>query len=92
MSADNDLPNLPVGFPVQKTYLGDSVYCSPGRFVGEWILYTDNGRSDDPRNLIYLDPTVMECFRRFVERSEPLISDWVIRQSNLKDNENAETL
>lgn len=42
---------------MDKTYLGDSVYCE---FDGYgYVLTTENGSSDDPSNTIYLEPAVL---------------------------------
>lgn len=48
-----------------KEYLGDSVYVE---FDGySFILTTENGYPDDPRNRIVLDPEVYEALLRFVD-------------------------
>lgn len=77
----SDLPALPADFPVQKTYLGDSVYLSPGRFLGEWILTTENGYPDDPRNIIYLDPSVVFAFKERVLKGDTVIACWMQKRA-----------
>jgi hypothetical protein len=47
----------------KKIYLGDSVYA-------EWldnqlILTTENGLPEDPSNLIYLEPEVIEALQKY---------------------------
>lgn len=50
----------------KKIYLGDSVYAE---FDGYGInLTTNNGYPDDPRNKIYLEPSVLRALNLFVER------------------------
>jgi hypothetical protein len=51
---------------IKKIYLGDSVYA-------EWkeeqiILTTENGLPEDPSNLIYLEPEVMEALEIFLTK------------------------
>ncbi len=36
-------------------YLGDSVYVEVGSYLGEFILTTNNGYPDDPRNRIVME-------------------------------------
>jgi hypothetical protein len=50
-----------------KIYLGDSVYAE---FVdGKIKLTTENGYSDDPRNIIYLEPEVFDSLLKWAEQS-----------------------
>jgi hypothetical protein len=44
---------------VPKTYLGDSVYAKLEN--GMIVLTTENGYSDDPRNVICLEPSVYQA-------------------------------
>lgn len=48
-----------------KTYLGDSVYCQilP---EGDIMLTTENGKWNDPSNLIVLEPEVYNNLQNFV--------------------------
>ena len=47
----------------KKVYLGDSVYAE---FDGYGItLTTNNGYPDDPRNKIYMEPSVLEALDLF---------------------------
>lgn len=49
-----------------KSYLGDSVYV---QFDGyHFVLTTENGYPDDPRNLICLEPDVYQSLVDWVER------------------------
>lgn len=50
-----------------KTYLGDSVYVDIED--GMVILTTDNGYPDDPRNVIYLEPEVLEALMQFLAKN-----------------------
>ena len=50
----------------KKIYLGDSVYAEWKE--GQIILTTENGLPDDPSNLIYLEPEVIEALKKFWER------------------------
>ena len=50
-----------------KKYLGDSVYVE---YIGhDLILTTENGYADDPRNLIFLEPSVYNSLLEFVNRN-----------------------
>lgn len=52
--------------PVEKTYLGDSVYAA---FDGWGVtLTTENGLPGDPSNTIVLEPEVVTAFLTFVEQ------------------------
>jgi hypothetical protein len=44
----------------KKIYLGDSVYAESDGY-GIWLT-TENGYPDDPRNKIYLEPSVLATF------------------------------
>jgi hypothetical protein len=51
----------------RREYLGDSVYvevCDEGMLK----LTTHNGYPDDPRNVIYLDDSVLHALLGYVER------------------------
>lgn len=48
-----------------KAYLGDSVYADVEN--GMIKLTTENGYSDDPRNVIFLELEVFDALLRFVE-------------------------
>lgn len=48
-----------------KRYLGDSVYVDVE--AGMLKLTTENGYPDDPRNLIYLEPSVLHELLRYIE-------------------------
>jgi len=51
--------------PALKRYLGDSVYAD---FDGYHVwLTTENGYSDDPRNKIALEPSVLDALNLYVE-------------------------
>uniref|UniRef100_A0A6H1ZPE5 Uncharacterized protein n=1 Tax=viral metagenome TaxID=1070528 RepID=A0A6H1ZPE5_9ZZZZ len=50
-----------------KEYLGDSVYAMTDDVDGI-ILTTENGKSTDPSNIIYLEPNVIEALLNFLER------------------------
>lgn len=51
---------------MNKEYLGDSVYVT---FDGYgFVLTTENGYPDDPRNRIVLEPFVYEALVQYVER------------------------
>lgn len=48
-----------------KQYLGESVYA---QFDGYgFVLTTENGYDDDPRNRIVLDPSVFASFVKFAD-------------------------
>lgn len=47
----------------EKVYIGDSVYLECGRFNGEFILTTNNGYDDDPRNQIFLEATAIDLIK-----------------------------
>lgn len=49
-----------------KQYLGDSVYAEIEN--GMVKLTTENGYSDDPRNVIFLEPEVYDALVKYVER------------------------
>jgi hypothetical protein len=49
-----------------KTYLGDSVYAEIAP-TGLIRLTTNNGYSDDPRNVILLEPEVYDALVMWVE-------------------------
>jgi hypothetical protein len=52
-----------------KQYLGDSVYAEFDGY-GVWLT-TENGYPDDPRNKIYLEPSVLaslQDYNAYVER------------------------
>lgn len=53
----------------EKTYLGDSVYATFDGF--HIVLTTENGYTDDPRNLIALEPEVLAALDRFREEFKP---------------------
>jgi len=52
---------------LMKEYLGDSVYAMADDVDGI-ILTTENGKSTDPSNIIYLEPNVIEALLNFLER------------------------
>jgi len=56
-----------------KQYLGDSVYAESDGY-GIWLT-TENGYPDDPRNKIYLEPSVLQSLNDYIKwlqkRSEP---------------------
>lgn len=49
-----------------KQYLGDSVYVDFDGFG--FVLTTENGYPDDPRNRVVLEPEVYEALAKYVER------------------------
>lgn len=49
-----------------RSYLGDSVYVEIE--TGMVKLTTNNGYADDPRNVIYMDNTVLMAFEAWLER------------------------
>lgn len=51
-----------------KVYLGDSVYAE--KVGGMLKLTTNNGHSDDPRNIIYLEPEVLRALVQFAKKEE----------------------
>jgi hypothetical protein len=50
-----------------KVYLGDSVYAEIESY-GRLILTTWNGYPDDPRNVIYLEPEVIEALQLYLRK------------------------
>ena len=52
----------------EKEYLGDSVYVGIDHDI---VLTTNNGYPDDPRNIIYLDSTVLLGLIKYVIRKYP---------------------
>ena len=54
-----------------KTYLGDSVYAECNGYAV--TLTTENGYSDDPRNIIILEPEAFRALVRFMTpRPDPI--------------------
>lgn len=53
---------------MSKTYLGDSVYVDTD--FGSLKLTTENELPDDPSNIIFLEPEVMEALIRYYKREE----------------------
>lgn len=51
-----------------KDYLGDSVYVEFDGYA--FILTTNNGLPNDPRNTIVLEPEVLEALNRFAARTK----------------------
>lgn len=51
----------------QKEYLGDSVYAKKDEY-GDVVLTTENGFSNDPSNVIYLDQYVIKRLLEFLKR------------------------
>lgn len=49
----------------KKVYLGDSVYAELDGYG--ILLTTNNGYFDDPRNKIYMEPSVLQALNLFVE-------------------------
>ena len=49
-----------------KLYLGDSVYAERSGY--DIILTTENGYTDDPRNRIVMEPSVVLAFTSFLEK------------------------
>lgn len=54
--------------PLNKTYLGDSVYAQRGD--GGFWLTTENGYPDDPRNKIFLEIEVYISLMKWVDRQK----------------------
>jgi hypothetical protein len=54
----------------QKTYLGDSVYVEIDEHGRGVKLTTNNGFSDDPRNVIFLEPEVVKSFLCWLEHAK----------------------
>jgi hypothetical protein len=52
----------------EKIYLGDSVYADIDEHGRGVKLTTENGFSDDPRNVIFLEPQVLKSFLCWLER------------------------
>jgi hypothetical protein len=52
---------------IGKAYLGDSVYCELNEH-GQIVLTTWNGYPDDPRNVIYLEPEVIEALQLYLRK------------------------
>jgi hypothetical protein len=50
-----------------KVYLGDSVYAEMDSF-GALVLTTWNGYTDDPRNVIVLEPEVLEVLQLYLRK------------------------
>ena len=50
-------------------YLGDSVYVEFDGFA--YVLTTNNGHHDDPRNTIVMEPEVLRSLLRFVQATTP---------------------
>ena len=50
---------------IEKRYLGDSVYAEVED--GMVKLTTHNGYPDDPRNVIFIEPSVMDALVQFYE-------------------------
>ncbi len=48
---------------IEKTYLGDSVYCAWDGY--SMILTTENGLPSDPSNTIFLEPKVLRALESF---------------------------
>jgi hypothetical protein len=48
-----------------KIYLGDSVYAEWDLDIKRVILTTENGLPEDPSNIIYLEPEVMQALEMF---------------------------
>lgn len=62
-----DLPQGHAAHPMPtKIYLGDSVYAEYDGYA--FIVTTENGRSDDPSNMIVLEPEVLKALNEFVKR------------------------
>jgi len=57
----SDMYNLP-----PKTHLGDGAYISPGRFLGEIILTTEDGIT--AQNTIYLGPGEIGSLLAWIEK------------------------
>ena len=51
--------------PPKPFYLGDSVYVEEDK--GRIKLTTNNGYSDDPRNVIYLEPEIFSALMAWVK-------------------------
>jgi hypothetical protein len=58
---------------MNKAYLGDSVYVEVENMMLK--LTTNNGYSDDPRNVIYLDADTFEALLKYVKQipKQPII-------------------
>ena len=64
---DSGLPPLTRRSDMTKDYLGDSVYADfDGYHV---ILTTENGHPDDPRNRIFLEPSVISGLQEYAKRA-----------------------
>lgn len=50
----------------QKEYLGDGVYVEEGSYLGEIVLYCDNGIKRS--NHIYLEPDMVERLKKIVDQ------------------------
>lgn len=48
---------------IPRRYLGDSVYAEVE--AGQIKLTTHNGYPDDPRNVIFMEPSVMDALAEF---------------------------
>ena len=57
--------------PIDKTYLGDSVYVSYDGF--EFTLTTENGYPDDPSNEVILEPQVVKALIEFIEKKKAVL-------------------
>jgi hypothetical protein len=70
----------------EKEYLGDSVYV---RFDGyHLVLETHNGYEDDPRNVIALEPPVMD---KLIKHREQLYKDFEKLREAESEERNKET-
>ena len=73
----------PIDFP--KDYLGDSVYAelTPYHSIR---LTTNNGYPDDPRNVIELEPDVLDALMNFIER----VNTWKRVLDNVEGKRNGQ--
>ena len=61
---------------MHKDYLGDSVYAEMNDITPEVItLTTENGYTDDPRNVIHLEPEVQLALHRYILRSSEILRE-----------------
>ncbi len=66
---------------IPRRYLGDSVYAEVE--AGQVKLTTHNGYPDDPRNVIFMEPSVMDALTRFYEDAKDAAQ--ALREENVME-------
>lgn len=69
-----------------KQYIGDSVYVEMDEY-GDFILTTENGYPDDPRNRIVMDANVLRNLGEFIEAGHRERQRLLDKQASKDDGE-----